>query len=121
MEIKRFKNYPEKTWIELLQTLIDGSNMIMVMTNGDDIKYCKGMAAIHDLLVPLYVEHGGMDINVFNRLFQVFVYVLEFKYGDPYYEGKDIQHFVSTVDLFQQIKKNWNVDIDKELNKKKRK
>lgn len=117
MNIKRFLGCPESSWVDLVSTLIKGNNMAMTISKGDDIMYCEIMSLVHDTMLPLYVDSGQMELSLFNKLFCVFVYVVEFKYGDPYYEGKKTHHHVTPQDMFNEIKKCWNVDIEAELNK----
>ena len=114
MNKKKFKGLCEDTfWLPLTQILIDASNTAMQMYDGDDLMYTKWMALQHDLLVPLYVDTKSIDINTFNRLFQIFIYVLEFVYGDPYsQENKKFEHYITTQEYFDNIKKHWNDDIE---------
>ena len=111
----------EHCWLPLINSIVEGSNMAMIMSHNDDIEYVKIMCGVHDVLVPMYVDTGVMSIEVFNRLFYVWVYLLEFKYGEPNSkEEKIIKRQYSPRKVFEDIKKNWNVDINKELQKVKK-
>ena len=107
----------ESCWLPFTATLIDSSNMAMKMTGGDDTEYCKFMALTHDLLLSLYVDSKVMDLYTYNRMFEVFIYVFEFIYGDPYCKGYVNKEFKGLEEFFNDIKKNWNVNIKNELQK----
>ena len=107
----------EKCWMPFTATLIDSSNMAMKMTGGDDVEYCKFMALTHDLLLSLYVDTKVMSLETYNRMFHVFIYVFEFIYGDPDYKGHPNKEFTTVEEFFNDIKKNWNTDISKKLQK----
>ena len=106
-KIKRFRGVPEeKVWIPLTATMIDGHNLAMIISKGEDEMYCKVMAFNHDMLVSLYVDTNGIDIESFNRYFLVFIYVIEQKMGLAPGE-----HYVSAYKVFDKIKIHWNDSI----------
>lgn len=107
----------EKCWLPFTANLIDASNTAMLMTGGEDVAYCKFMALTHDLMLPLYVDSKVMDLNTYNRMFHVFIYVFEFIYGDPECKGYKNKEFTTVKEFFNDIRKNWNTDIRKELQK----
>lgn len=119
--MSKFKNVSEeKVWIPLLETILEGSNLAMALAEGDDMKYCRTLAMVHDILIPLYVDTEVIDIKSFNRLFYVFVYVLETVYGDPLSnEKKSFSKLIDITDYWSSIKKHWNDDITKEIKKYK--
>ena len=105
--IKRFKGWPEETvWFPLTATLIDGHNLAMTLSKGEDELYCKAIAFEHDMLLPLYVDAGKLQLDLFNRFFVVFVYVIEQKMNLA--QG---ENYISTYKVFDKIKKHWNDDI----------
>ena len=110
----------EKCWLPLIQSVVEGSNMAMMMSHNDDVEYVKIMCGVHDILETMYVDTEVMDIDAFNRLFVIWIYLLEFKYGKPYHTGKPelIKRHYSPMEVFNDIKKNWNTDIDKKLKNK---
>jgi hypothetical protein len=113
MKDKLFKGFSEfHCWIPLTIDLMEAHNMGMQMSKGDDLKYCKVIALFHDLYVPLYVDAGGVDISTYNRFFHVFVYVVEIIYGQKI---NKVGEYIRPIDLFNDIKKHWNDDIDKEI------
>lgn len=106
-KIKRFQGLVEdKVWIPLTATMIDGHNLAIVLSKGEDESYCKAMALEHDILVPLYVDSGGIDIDIFNRFFVVFVYVIEQKMN-----LSPGEQYISAYKVFEKIKKHWH-DLD---------
>lgn len=105
----------EKCWLPFTANLIDASNMAMQISNGDDVKYCQIMMGAHELMQPLYVGKNVMDIYTYDRMFQVFIYVFEFIYGDPNCTGIKGKPFVGVEEFFKDIRKNWYVDIGKKL------
>lgn len=107
----------ENCWLPFTATLIDASNMAMNFSGGEDVAYCKCMALTHDLMLPLYVDSGVMDIQTYNRMFHVFIYVFEFVYGDPDYKGYKNKEFTTVNEFFNDIRKNWKTNITKELTK----
>ena len=107
----------EKCWLPFTANLIEASNTAMLMTGGEDVAYCKFMALTHDLMLPLYVDSKVMDLNTYNRMFHVFIYVFEFIYGDPKCKGYKNKEFTTVKEFFNDIRKNWNTDIRKELQK----
>lgn len=118
---KLFKGLSENAyWLPFIATLMDAHNRLMVITNNDDKKYCNGMMVIHDLLLPLYGDNKIIDTYTYNKVFQVFIYVIEFVYGNPYSnENKITSKYAKPIDIFNNIKKHWNDDINKELLKVK--
>jgi hypothetical protein len=107
----------ESFWLPFTAILIDSSNTAMKMTGGEDAAYCKFMALTHDLLLPLYVDSKVIDLSTYNRMFRVFIFVFEFIYGDPYYQGHVNKEFKGVEEFFNDIKRNWNTDIKKILEK----
>jgi len=100
-------------WLPLTQQLIDNHNTAMKLSNNDDEKYCKCMMMMSSLLLPGY----GRYIDLF-RLNQVFIYIIEFILGNPYEDsGKIIKTSITTFEMFNLIKKYWNVNINSELKK----
>ena len=111
-----FKGFSEEVcWLPLTATVMQASNTAMIMSCNNDYQYCRILGICHDMLVSLYVDAGKMPINIFNRFFLVFVYVFETVYGNI--NGKVTQGYVSPIDFFNNIKKHWNTDITKELQK----
>lgn len=119
MTDKKFRGKSEnEVWLPLIQTMLDGSNLAMTLSEGNDIKYVYFYALLHDMLVPIYVDSEIIDLKDFNRLFHVFVYILETVYGDPYSkECKSSKKVVDIRDYFNQIKKHWNDNISEEIKK----
>lgn len=109
-----FKGFSiENCWLPLTDIVIKASNMAIHL---DDESYCKFIALQHDLLLRLYVDAGKMPVDIYNRFFYVFIYVLEFVYGDPYSSGNTIhRHDISVYDVFVNIKKHWNDNISEKL------
>jgi len=105
----------ENFWLPFTATLIEASNTAMMMSKGEDLMYVKIIALCHDVLVPLYVDSKAIDINTFNRMFYVFVYVFECIYSAK--NHKEIIRSINVEDFFDNIKKNWNKDIAKEVYK----
>lgn len=107
----------EHGWLPLIGALLESSNYAMLISRGDDRVYSMCMALSHDLLVDMYVD-AGMDIKLFNRLFLVFVYVFETVYSDPTLKKSEMSKGeVSLKELFETIKKHWNDNIEKKINK----
>ena len=79
---------------------------LSVLSKGEDEMYSKAIALEHDILVPLYVDGGGIDIDIFNRFFVVFVYVIEQKMN--LVPG---EQYISAYKVFEKIKKHWH-DLD---------
>lgn len=119
MTDKKFRGKSEKkVWFPLIENIITGSNLAIDLSDNNDEKYCYILAMIHDMLVPMYVDNGLIELKDFNRLFYVYVYVLETVYGDPYSkESKTFKRLVSTEECFNQIKKHWNDNITAEMKK----
>lgn len=119
MTDRKFRGKSEnEVWLPLIESIMEGSNTAITIADGDDEKYCGIMCFIHDMLVPLYVDTEVMDIRDFNRLFYVFIYVLETVYGDPYSKEKvRWEKMISVRDYFNQIKKHWNDNISEEIKK----
>ena len=115
-----FKGYSESTcWIPLTQSVMEANNMAMLMTGGDDYNYCRIFSFCHDMLLVPYVDNAKMPLYVFNRFFYVFIYVLEFVYGNPYSNEHEInKKYVTAEEYFSNIKKHWNDDIEKKLRNK---
>ena len=109
----------EKCWIPFTAQLIESSNLAMRMSGGEDIMYCKFMALTHDMLLTLYVDSKVMSLETYNRMFHVFVYVFETVYGDPYGNESIKEKYISAYDFFNNIKKHWNDNIEKEIQKYK--
>ena len=107
----------ENFWLPFTANLIEASNMAMLMSNGEDIMYVKCMALCHDLMLPLYVDSKAIDINTFNRMFHVFIYVFEFIYGVKNCKENYVKGTIKVEDFFDNIKKNWNKDIAKKVYK----
>lgn len=107
----------ENCWLPFTASLIDASNMSMKLSGGGDEAYCMNMALVHDFMLTLYVDSGVMDIQTYNRMFHVFIYVFEFIYGDPECKGYPNKNFKGVEEFFNDIKKNWNTDIRKKLQK----
>lgn len=107
----------ENCWLPLIQSVVEGSNMAIMMSHNDDVDYVKIMCGVHDILATMYVDTKIMNIDVFNRLFIIWIYLLEFKYSKPYHAGKPelIEIHISPMEVFNDIKKNWNTDIDKNI------
>lgn len=93
--------------------------MAMKMSGGEDIMYCKYMALAHDMLLPMYVDTKMMSLEIYNRMFHVFIYVFETIYGDPYGKEEMKSKYISAYDFFNNIKKHWNDNIEKEIQKYK--
>lgn len=115
----KFRNISEeKVWYPLLGSIIEGNNFAMNLSLGDDKQYCSVIAMVHDMLVPVYVDTEAIDLHSFNRLFYVFVYVLETVYGDPYCkEKKSFSKMIDIRDCWSMIKKHWNDNINEEIKK----
>ena len=99
-------------------TILDAHNTAMLLSKGEDKDYCKFIAFVHDLMVPLYVDRVKIPLETYNKFFRIFIYVIEFVYGDPYsttHEWFNIH--INVEDLFYNIKKHWNDDINKALKK----
>lgn len=121
MKEQKFKGLSiEKCWIPLTATFIETNNMLQKLTNNDN-DYCLGMKYILELIKPLY--KNLIDDETLERFTWVFIYVLEFKYGNPYKKNtgsEKINKYISVYDYFDMIKKNWNTDISAELIKAKK-
>ena len=103
-------------WIPLTATLIEANNMLQVITKSD-IQYAVGMMKVKEILEPMYAK--VMNKETLTRFMELFVYVLEWKRDKLFgakVEGK-MQSYVSAYDYFDLIKKYWNKDITKEINK----
>lgn len=115
---KLFKGLSESAyWLPFVVTLLEAHNMLMLSTNGNDEKYCHGMMAIRELLLPL---HGKcVDRDIYNRAFLIFIYVQEFVYGNPYKDndGTMVNKEISVYEFFENMKKHWDDDVTKELEK----
>ena len=99
-------------WLPLTQQLIDNHNTAMKLSNNNDEKYCKCM-----MMSSLLLSGYGKYIDLF-RLNQVFIYIIEFILGNPYEDpSKTIKTSITTSEMFNLIKKYWNVNIDSELKK----
>lgn len=116
--MEKFQNLSiEAFWLPLTQQMVDNHNLAWQLSNGEDEKYVKAMLLTNSLLEPLYGKY--VDLN---RLTKVFIYVLEFKIGDPYSNEKtSSKTLITTGEMFNLIRNNWNVDIDKELKRVKNK
>lgn len=114
-KIEKFKGLSvEKVWLPLTQSCIEANNLLHYLTNNDR-DYCVGLKFIEEILKPMY---NVIDDATFDRFTSVFVYVLEFVYGDPYCKStKSFKRYVTSYDYFSEIMKNWNTDIDAELAK----
>jgi len=114
-----FKGYSETAcWLPLTQQVMDASNMAINMSGNDDYTYCAILGLCHDMLLIPYVDAAKMPLDIYNRFFHVFVYVLEFVYGDPYSNKHEVhKKYVTAEDYFNNIKKHWNTNITKELQK----
>lgn len=116
LNMEKFQNLSVNNfWLPLTQQLVDNHNLAWHLSNGDDEKYVKAMLFTNSLLEPLYGKY--IDLNKVTR---VFIYVLEFKIGDPYSNEKvNSKKLITTGEMFNLIKNNWDVDIDKELKRVK--
>jgi len=114
-----FKNLSiDDFWLPLTQQIADNHNYAIKISNNDDEKYCKIMMVMSSLLMNTYGKY--VDLYRFN---QVFIYIMEFIFGDPYKESKPgdplKNTIISTREMFELIKKYWNVNINKELQRVK--
>lgn len=104
----------DKCWIPLTAQFIDASNIMINIANNDDKKYCIGMYNVMLLIEPMY--SSVINFETLLHFLKIFIYCLEFEFGDPYAKNeKIISSYVTPEQYFKKIKKNWNVDIDKKI------
>lgn len=114
-KLKTFQGKDIKTyWLPLVQHMIDCHHLAYAKFPNNDEMYVKYWAT----LMSKYYQW-----IMLSRLTGVFMYVLEFVYGDPYKEkGNEPQMIaVSTEEYFEQMVRHWNTDIAAEVNKAKSK
>lgn len=107
----------DKVWLPLIVTLLDGHNTAMAISKNDNEQYCKTLALMHDVLVSVYVDTKIMNIDDFNRTFLLFVYTMEYIYGNPKNEKKETVKSVNIYDVFEHIRKNWYINVSEAIEK----
>ena len=119
MKKELFKGFSvENFWLPFTATILNAHNTAMLLSKGEDKEYCKFIAFVHDLMMPLYVDRVKISLETYDKFFKIFVYVIEFVYGDPYSTAHELHNkHINVEDLFRNIKKHWNDDINKALEK----